>query len=507
MASREPIFVPNATAFDNPSDWRNRLESGQLRPRWDGGDVVGETDRQIRSTVAAPRDPTAPIPTHTKRLLRTPGATALIIGGVVGTGVFTLPSSLAPYGMLAIVGLVVVTIGAIAVGLMFANLARRIPRAGGPYAYAHEEFGDLTGFTAAWSYWLTTAVGNAGIVVSWVFYVNAMLGWDSNDLTRNLTIAMFGLWIPVCINLIGLDQVRRFQIVTVFVKLVPLVFMSTVGLFFAFSRWEFPAWNPTGDMPWAVITTTGALVLFIYLGVEDASSAAGRVEDPARTVPRATIIGTLACAVLYVLSTVAIFGLVSTTELAGTGAPFSAAMAELTGVSWSGQAIAFFAVVSGIGALNGLTLLVSEVPRAAAADGIFPRVFTRLTRRDAAWVGLLTSAGLATILVVISSLGEGGLSAFNTLILMTGITSALPYFLSALASGHLLLRGGKRPHPGALARDLGITIVAGAFSIWCIFGSGITPILLTGALMLIGYVVYGIDQSRRRQKGTVHTST
>lgn len=464
---------------------------------------MAKPDTTVPATVEAPRDPTAPVPSHTNRLLRVPGATALIIGGVIGTGVFTLPSSLAPYGMLAIVGLLVVTVGAIAVGLMFASLARRIPRAGGPYAYAHEEFGDITGFTAAWSYWLTTAVGNAGIVVSWVFYVNAMFGWDSTDLTRNLIIAMCGLWIPVGINFIGLNQVRRFQVITVFVKLVPLVFMATIGMWFAISRWEFPAWNPTGEMPWAVITVTGALVLFIYLGVEDASSAAGRVENPARNVPRATIIGTLCCAVLYVLSTVAIFGLVPTNELSQTGAPFSAAMADLTGASWSGQAIAFFAVVSGIGALNGLTLLVAEVPRAAAADGIFPRPFTRLTNRDAPWVGLFLSAALATVLVVVSNLGEGGISAFNTLILMTGITSALPYFLAALASGRLLLTKGKRPHPAALARDLGITVIAGAFAIWCIFGSGLTPVLLTAGLMAIGYVVYGVDRRHRRRTGTL----
>ena len=454
-------------------------------------------------TVEPPLDPTAPVPSDAKRL-KVPGATALIIGGVIGTGVFTLPSSLAPYGMLAIVGLLVVTVGAIAVGLMFASLARRIPRAGGPYAYPHEEFGDLTGFTAAWSYWLTTAVGNAGICVSWVFYVNAMFGWDSQNVSRDLVIAMIGLWIPVGINFIGLNNVRRFQVVTVFVKVIPLIFMATVGMYFAFTKWEFPDWNPSGDMPWAVITTTGALVLFIYLGVEDASSAAGRVENPTRNVPRATIIGTLSCAVLYVLSTIAIFGLVPAGELEATGAPFSVAMQEITGVSWSGQAIAFFAVVSGIGALNGLTLLVSEFPRAAAADGLFPKVFSRITQRDAPWVGLLVSTALATVLVITANLGDSGLSAFNTLILITGITSALPYFLCALASLRLLFKG-ERPHPGALARDLFVTILAAAFSVWCIFGSGLMPILWSALLIVIGYVIYGIDRVLRRRTGTLIT--
>lgn len=463
-------------------------------------------DAESVSTVVPPRDPSAPAPTHTKRLLGVPGATALIIGGVIGTGVFTLPSSLAPYGMLAIVGLLVVTVGAIAVGLMFATLARRIPRAGGPYAYAHEEFGDLTGFTAAWSYWLTTSVGNAGIVVSWVFYVNAMFGWNDENLTRTLLIAGIGLWLPVAINFIGLEQVRRFQIATVFIKVVPLVLMATVGLAAAIAAGQFPEWNPTGEMPWMVITTTGALVLFIYLGVEDASSAAGRVANPARNVPRATIYGTLACALLYVLSTVAVFGLVPTAELSATGAPFSAAIQSLTGISWSGQAIAFFAVVSGLGALNGLTLLVAEVPRAAAADGIFPKEFTALTRRDAPWFGLLVSAGLASALVVVANLGESGLGVFNVLILMTGITSALPYALAALASGVLLIRTGRRPHPLIFARDMGITVIAGLFAIWCIVGSGVTPILLTALLMAGGYVVYGLDRRRRSRTGTLVTS-
>lgn len=468
---------------------------------------MGQTGGEVSSTVEAPRDPTAPVQSHTKHLLKVPGATALIIGGVIGTGVFTLPSSLAPYGMLAIVALVIVTLGAISVGLLFAMMARRIPRAGGPYAYPHEVFGDLTGFTAAWSYWLTTAVGNAGIVVSWVFYVNAMFGWDSDNQARNLVIALVGLWVPVGINMIGLDHVRRFQVVTVIVKVIPLIFMATVGIGYAIARWNFPAWNPSGGVPWEVVTTAGALVLFIYLGVEDATSAAGRVENPATTVPRATIIGTLVCAVLYVLSTLAIFGLVPGSELTQTGAPFSVAIQEMTGIPWSGQAIAFFAVVSGIGALNGLTLLVAEVPRAAAADGIFPRVFTTITKRDAPWVGLLTSAVLATALVVISGLGSSGLSMFNTLILITGITSALPYFLTAMASMYLLLARGQRPHPAALARDLAVTLVAAVFSIWCIVGSGIQPVIYAAILIALGYVVYGLDRAKRRRAHLAPSST
>lgn len=450
-------------------------------------------------TVEPPLDPSAPTP-RSNRLLGVPGATALIIGGVIGTGIFTLPSVLAPYGMLAIVGLLFVTFGAIMVGLLFARLSRIIPRAGGPYAYPQEIFGDFAGFTSAWSYWLTTLIGNAGIVVSWVFYVNALFGWTTENTGRDLGIAALGLWIPVCINLIGLEQVRRFQVVTVVVKVMPLIFMATIGLFIAIGRAEFPAWNPSGGVPWQVITTTGALVLFIYLGVEDASSAAGRCANPRRTVPRATIVGTLVCAALYVLSTIAIFGLVSGPELSRTGAPFAVALDSITGTAWAGQVIAFFAVVSGIGALNGLTLLVAEVPRAAAADGIFPRSFTKLTSRDAPWVGLLLSAILASTLVVISSVGQSGLEVFTNLVLLTGITSALPYFLSALASLYLLLVRGQPMPPLAFARDLAITVIAAAFSLWVIAGSGASAVSSAFMLILIGYIVYAVDRARRRRQ-------
>lgn len=471
----------------------------------DVGDPIDDgihlPDQRSVSVIEAPKDPDAPSPTSSGQMLGVPGATALIIGGVIGTGVFTLPSALAPFGMLAIVALLIVTVGAICVGLLFAKLARRIPRAGGPYAYPHEVFGDFAGFTSAWSFWMTTAIGNAGIVVSWVFYVNAMFGWSSSSNLRDIGIAMIGLWIPVVINLIGLDHVRRFQIATVIVKLIPLAFMATVGLAIAISRWQFPATNPTGESPWFAITSAAALVLFIYIGVEDASSGAARVRDPKRKVPQATVIGTLACAALYVLSIIAVFGLVSPSALEGTGAPFSLAFESIFSFQGAGSLIAFFAVVSGLGSLNGLTLLVSEVPRAAAADRIFPRVFTKLTKRDAPWVGLIISTVLASVLVFVSYWGNSGIQVFTTLILLTGVTTAVPYFLSAMAAVYLLLSQRTRPHWRRFITDLIISLAAGAFAIWAIAGSGATAVEMSFLLILVGYVFYVFDRARRARNG------
>ncbi len=453
------------------------------------------------SVVEPPKLASAPDPAqHKKNLLGVPGATALIIGGVIGTGVFSMPGEIAQYGMLAIVGLLMATVGAIGVGLLFSKLSSIIPRAGGPYAYPDEVFGGFAGYTSAFSYWMTTAIGNAGIVVSWVLYVDVLFGWNSENKIRDFGIALFGLWLPVAINFIGLNRVRQFQIVTVVIKVMPLVFIGTVGLVVALSRNEFPAWNPSGETPWAALSAVAAVVLFIFLGVEDASSAAGRVKNPKQNVPKATVFGTLTVSALYVASTIAIFGLVSTSELTDNGTPFATAMNSITHTTWAGQVMAIFAVVSGIGALNGLTLLVAEVPRAAAADGLFPAPFMRITKRDAPWFGLLLSAAIATCLVAIGSIGKSGLETFNLMVLLTGITSAVPYFLSAMVLVYLLTVKRRKIHPGMFARDMLIAILAGAFSIWCIYGSGAEAVEYAFLLLLVGYIMYAVFMGRTRRK-------
>ena len=163
----------------------------------------------------------APAPTgrdHAGRL-GLPAATALIMGGIIGTGVFTLPASIAAYGWMAIIALVVVSVGALMLALMFGSLAKREPDAGGPYAYARHAFGDFAGFTTAWPYWITAWAGNAAIVVGWTFYVEALFGWDDVPWTTSAIIAMVGLWLPAAINLVGVRSMGAFQIVTTILKL------------------------------------------------------------------------------------------------------------------------------------------------------------------------------------------------------------------------------------------------------------------------------------------------
>src|SRR6185312_7636431 len=168
--------------------------------------------------------------------------------------------------------------------------------------------------------------------------------------------ALVGLWVPAAINLSGVKNMGAVQTWTSILKFIPLVFMSTVGLFFI-SSGNFTPFNTSGDSAGSAIGGAMALCLFSYLGVECAAVAAGKVRDPDRNVPRATILGTLATAVVYMLSLIAVFGILSNSEIQSSTAPFSDAANAMFGGAWAGNVMAILVIISGLGALNGWTMI------------------------------------------------------------------------------------------------------------------------------------------------------
>src|SRR3954465_118417 len=248
-------------------------------------------------------------------------ATALIMGSIIGVGIFNLPTSLSSYGPISLVSMGLTTVGALALALLFASLSRRLPADGGPYAYSRVAFGNGLGFANAWSYWITAWAGNAAIAVGWVLYVEEFINEGHNRL-GSVVLVLIGLWVPAAINLSGVKNISLVQVATTVLKFAALAFMSTVGLFYM-SKANFTPWNVSGESAVSAIGGGMAIALFSYLGVEVAAVAAGKVRDPDRNIPRATILGTLATAVVYVLSLVAVFGIVPNGQLQSSSAPFS----------------------------------------------------------------------------------------------------------------------------------------------------------------------------------------
>jgi APA family basic amino acid/polyamine antiporter len=425
------------------------------------------------------------------------GATALVVGSIVGVGIFNLPTALAGYGPITLVSMALTTIGALALAQLFAALSRRMPADGGPYAYARTAFGNGVGFANAWSYWITAWAGNAAIAVGWVLYVEVFIN-KGGDKLGSILLVLVGLWVPAAINLSGVKNIGGFQVATTVLKFSALAFMSVVGLFYI-DGGNFTPWNVSGGSAVSAIGGGMAIALFSYLGVETASVAAARVRDPDRNVPRATLLGTLATAVVYMLSLIAVFGIVPTSRLADSSAPFSTAVNAMFGGTAWGQVMAAVVIVSGLGALNGWTMVTAEMPRAAARDRVFPERFGRLNASGVPAYGIVVSTALASIAMLINYLGSDGETVFTTLVLMTGITAAIPYAFSALAQLKWRVADQRKLDTPRFTRDMIVAVLSLVFSILFIVYSRNTghsfwvywaPFLMSAGALLLGVPVY-----------------
>src|SRR4051794_35593652 len=424
-------------------------------------------------------------------------AMALIVGTIIGVGVFNMPTSLAAFGPISLVSMALTTVGALTLALLFAALARRLPADGGPYAYARVAFGNGLGFANAWSYWITAWAGNAAIAVGWVLYVEEFVNKGHNRL-GSVLLVLIGLWVPAAINLSGVKNIALVQVATTVLKFAALAFMSTVGLFYM-SKANFTPWNVSGDSAVSAIGGGMAIALFSYLGVEVAAVAAGKVRDPDRNIPRATILGTLATAVVYMLSLTAVFGILPGETLSTSTAPFSDAVNSMFGGTGWGDLMSVIVIVSGIGALNGWTMICAEMPLAAAKDGLFPARFKQLSAKGVPSFGIIASTTLASIAMAVNYLGSNGATVFTTLVLMTGITAAIPYGFSALAQIKWRIVDHRALDTPRFARDMTVAVLSVVFSVLFIWYSRNTgnsfwvywaPFFLAGGALLLGIPVY-----------------
>src|SRR5215469_411852 len=424
-------------------------------------------------------------------------AMALIVGSVIGVGIFNLPTSLSVYGPITLISVALTTAGALVLALLFASLSRRLPADGGPYAYARAAFGNRLGFANAWSYWITAWGGNAAIAVGWVLYVEHFINKGHNKLFSVLLV-LVGLWIPAVINLSGVKNMGSVQAVTTILKFAALAFVSIVGLFYIKSA-NFTPWNISKESTISAIGSGMAIALFSYIGVETVSVAAAKVRNPDRNIPRATVLGTLAVAVVYMLSLTVVFGIVPSSKLATGSAPYSEAVNTMFGGTWAGNVMAVAVIISGIGALNGWVMISAEMPLAAAKDGLFPERFKRLSRRGVPAFGVVVSALLSSAAVIVNYLGSSGPTVFTTLILMTGITAAIPYAFSALAQLKWRVADRRQMDTPRFARDMIVASLALVFSILFIWYSRNTghsfweywaPFFLAAGALLLGIPVY-----------------
>jgi basic amino acid/polyamine antiporter, APA family len=448
--------------------------------------------------------PAMKTPSSAPKLKRTMGlwmATALVIGNMIGSGVFLLPSSLAgAAGPASIIAWIFTGAGALLLALVFSRLGRTFPRTGGPYAYARRAFGDFIGFQTAWGYWIAAWAGNAAIVTAFVGYLAVFWGGLGNGGIDAALVGIAVIWVVTLINILGVREGGVVQVVTTVLKFVPIAVIGIIGLFFIDSDSLTP-FAPHGT--WSAISAAAPLTLWAFIGLESATVVAEEVKDPERNIPRATIIGTSVTTVVYILATIAIMGVVAAGPLADSSAPFALAAGKMFGGSWD-KVIAVVAMISTFGALNGWVLLQGRVPLAAAEDGLFPEQFAKVHgERKTPVFGLVVSSVLITGLMLMNYT-KGLVDAFTFVLLLATLTTLVPYAYSAAAQAYLYVTEPELFERKAFLRDVVIAALAFAYSVWAITGSGKDIIAKGFVLLLAGIPVYiGVRWWQTREAHTI----
>jgi APA family basic amino acid/polyamine antiporter len=416
--------------------------------------------------------------------------TALIVGNVIGMGIFVLPASLAPYGFNALLGWGVTVLGMLVLARVFARLASTLPNADGPFAYIQSQLGEPVAFLAIWCYWVSLWITNAALAIGIVAYLGAIVPGLGGIPPLLLSLAL--LWVFVGVSLRGMHAGGRVQVVTTLLKLLPMAAVIGLGLWILLSDpAAYSRTPPTTPLSLDGLMAASTIALFAMLGIESASVPAGRVRDAARTIPRATMVGTILVAVIYLAVSAIPMLLVPQAELAESSAPFALLLERELGAG-AGRWLAVFVVISGLGALNGWTLLVGELTRSMSAHGVLPAGFAKLNARGAPVLALLITGVLASAMVAMNyskSLVQG--FTFLTLV-VTGAN--LPLYLFCAAALAVLKLKAERP----ASRDLLVLGVLGiAYSIFAFIGLGREPFLWALALAAAGVPVY-LWMRRRR---------
>jgi APA family basic amino acid/polyamine antiporter len=418
-----------------------------------------------------------------RKALSLPLLISLVIGNMIGNGIYILPASLAVFGTISLLAWIYTSTGAMLLALTFANLSKRFPKTGGPYVYCKLAFGKLTGFIVAYIYWISNLVSIAALSVASVGY----LGFISPTLNSNspnynhfatLLFEISFVWIFTMINLIGVHTAGVVQLLLTIIKLSPLILITIIG--FSHIHLDNLMHLTVGETShFSAFSSAAAITFWAFIGLESATVPAENTQGY-RDIFKATVYGTLIAAVIYVASTFVIMGMLPIQELMRSQFPFAEAASQLFGTNMA-VALAVCAVISGLGALNGCILIQGQIVFAAARDSLFPHYFAKLSKHDVPVAGQIFSCVIITLYLILT-IKPVLLKQFNQIALFASLLTLIVYFVSMLAEIKFTLQSKGRLWRLLLSKSLVVATIAAAYACWMI--SSFDRSLLLSALIL-----------------------
>lgn len=418
-------------------------------------------------------------------------ATALVIGNILGAGILMVPASLAPYGWNALPGWGLTLVGTLCLAWVFAQLARRLPDAGGANGFMILGVGEGTAFLGSWGYFVSNFPSIAAIALTGISYLARLL--PSVGQTRGATTALaLGLiWLLTWVNLRGVRSGGAVQVVTTIVKLLP--FVAVIGLAIwrlVGSRGAVLAPILPGSFSFGGTAAVGAFTLSTMLGFESATIAGNSVEHSERNVPRATMIGTIVSAAACIIVTCAIVLMLPAAQVTASNAP----IADFIEVSWgrvAGAFVAVCAVVSCFGAVNGWLLVAGQTGAAMADAGSLSPWFGKRNSNGVPANSILLTAVSASLLTLLATT-KAGVGAFNFAVLLVTATN-IPIYLCCAAAALKLMADGRLPRSPVLTACAMVGVI---FSVWAFYGTGLEALAWGAGLIAAGWPIYVMMRRR-----------
>jgi arginine:agmatine antiporter len=412
-------------------------------------------------------------------------ATMLVAGNMIGTGVFLLPVNLAHVGGIAIFGWLIATAGVAALGLTFAKLGQLNPQPGGPYAYARDFLGPYAGFQTNYVYWFGNWIGNIAIAVAAIGYLAELVPGITHPPGSVLATAAL-IWLLTFANILGPRVVGALETWTMALALLPILAIAIFGWIWFSSDTFMAGWNVSGQSGLHATSRAASMALWAYMGIESAAVSAGVIENPSRNVPLATLIGLALAAVVYMLSSSVIMGIVPNEELRTSHAPFAEAARLVIG-GGGAIVIAVCAVLKSVGSLGGWMMLVGQSAQAAAGDGMFPRVFGRLNANGVPGAGLVIVGVLMTI-VLFATVSPTVADQFSRIVDLAVILIIVPYVYSAVAVVKVIYDKKLPRRTFQLYKWIALTAVV--YCLWAVIGGDPDTVVHAMVALLISVPLY-----------------
>lgn len=407
-------------------------------------------------------------------------SSSLVVGNMIGSGIFLLPATLASYGSISIFGWLISALGAAALAFVFIELSKILPgTSGGPYVYSRSGLGDFAGFLVAWGYWISVWCANAAITIGLIGYLGVFFPVLKTSNLLSVVVGLCIVWSVVWINTRGIRTAGIFSLITSIIKITPLIAIGLFGLFFLEVD-NFLAFNISGVSNFQALTATAALTFFAYMGIECATIPAGDIENPKKTIPRSTYFGLGITAFVYIIGTISLLGVIPPEDLQHSQAPFSDAAAILWG-PWAENLVAFAAIISTLGALNGWILVQGQIPAAIARDKLFPTIFAKENKKGVPVISLLLSSVLLSILMSMNY-SRGLVKAFEFILLLSSMTSLIAYLFTSVS--YIIVTAREEGIKKGFSWKAIVATLSFLFSIWAIAGSGM-EIVYWGFLLLM----------------------